>query len=879
MTSTVVDPTREPTQDEPLDLRLACGAGAAWLGVLWGSGRDPSTCVVAALVASVLGVICLRAARARRGLSAVALALFCLALVLCPLAGRVAHARASPLAVLARRHAAVDVDASVTADPRVLAAKGPAGSSRVAVEASADAVDYLGRRIASDGSILVLGDAGAWTDVLPGQRVRLTGSLQPSLDAGSLSVVLFTHEPPQLLGRPPWWQRLAGSVRRSLRRASAGLPAQERGLLPGLIDGDTGNLDPVLAERFRLAGLTHLVAVSGTNCSILIGAVLLVLRRLRVRPWACAVIGGLVLALFVVVARPSPSVLRAALMAAVALLALASGRPRSALPVLSAVTIGLLLWDPTLAASASFAMSVLATGALLVLAPHWAEALRRRHVPVGLAESTAVAAAAHLVTAPVVAALSGQVSLVAVPANVLAEPVVAVTTVVGFAAAVCAPIWLPAGSALVWIAGWPCRWLVAVADFFGGLHGAVLPWPGGATGGVLLLIVTAVIAGVRAGPRRMVAAGLVTALLVLIPVRSVTSGWPASGWVFVACDIGQGDGLVLAAGPHQAVVVDAGPDPVPMDRCLRDLGVTEVPLLVFTHMHADHVGGIVGVGHNRRVGQILAGPLGDPASGLALVRRFAAERRLSVSTPAPGTAIDVGAVHLDVLGPAAPFHGTRSDPNNSSLVLRATVGGIRILLPGDAEIEAQDALLRSGVDLRADVLKVPHHGSAYSDPAFLAAAHASLAVVSVGLDNDYGHPSPVLLAEVARLGLPLLRTDRDGDVAVIADDGSVRTAVHGTAASRVGASGPDRVRASVVDARMVLCPPDPSASTICPARCRPSCFSWVTMNCSSIGPSARSPPRPAPRMRRSSRPSARAARSRAASCTSCSVPRCSATRA
>ncbi len=890
------------TLDEPLDVRLAVGAGTAWLGVLWASSRAPIAVVVAAAAATVLAAVALVCARIRRWLAAPALALFCLALVLWPLAGRIAHAHGSPLAALARQHAAVDVELTVTADPRVLAAKGIAGSARVAVTASADAVTYLGHRLTTDGSVLVLGDAGPWADVLPGQRVRLSGSLQPSLDAGSLSVVLFTRGPPRLLGRPPWWQRLAGAVRASLRHAASGLPRAERGLLPGLVDGDTSALDPVLAERFRLAGLTHLVAVSGTNCSILTGAVLLVLRRLRVRPWVCALTGGLVLALFVVVARPSPSVLRAALMGAVALAALVTGRPRSALPVLSAVTIALLLWDPTLANSASFAMSVLATCALLVVAPGWAEALRRRRVPVGVAEATAVAAAAHLVTAPVVAALSGQVSLVAVPANVLAEPVVAVTTVVGFAAAVCAPVSAPVGTALVWVAGWPCRWLVGVAEFFGGLHGAVLPWPGGASGGLLLLLVTAVVwvACARAGPRRMLAAGLVTALFVLVPVRSVATAWPTSGWVFVACDIGQGDGLVLSAGPHQAVVVDAGPDPVPMDRCLRDLGVTDVPLLVFTHMHADHVGGILGVGHDRRVGQILAGPLGDPEAGLELVRRFAAERHLSVRTPAPGTAIDVGAVHLDVLGPAVAFHGTRSDPNNSSLILRATVRGIRILLPGDAEIEAQDALLRSHVDLRADVLKVPHHGSAYSDPAFLAAAHASVAVVSVGLHNDYGHPSPVLLGEIARLGIPLLRTDRDGDIAISGDRGAVRTSVHGTAASRVGALAAVRrpapqtavaravaaraivtrttgTVASVIGARMVACQHAPSALTTCPFPCRPCCCSSATRTCSSTAPSARSPPPPGPRTRRSWRPSAPAARSRATSCTSCSVPPCSAT--
>ncbi len=889
---------------EPLDLRLALGAACAWVAVLLGIGRCAATVLAVAAIAFGGGLLVVFAgARRLRPAPVLGLMLFCVALVLVPLAGRLAHARASPLVVLAQRHAAVSVTLEVEADPRVLAAKGPAGAPRVAVETNAQSVSYRRSRVPADGDVLVLADAVPWQDVLPGQRVRLDGDLAPDLEGSVLSVTLFARAPPERVGRPPWWQRAAAGVRAGLRRASAGLPDQERGLLPGLIDGDTAGLDPVLAERFRLAGLTHLVAVSGTNCSIVVGAVLLVLRRGRARPWVCGLLGGLVLVMFVLVARPSPSVLRAASMTCVGLAALVLGRPRAALPALAAVTLGLLLWDPTLSASASFAMSVLATGALLVIAPGWARALRRRGVPIGVAESVAVAAAAHLVTAPVVAAISGRVSVVAVAANVLAEPVVAVTTVVGFCAAIVAPFWLDAASGLTWVAGWPCRWLVGVADFFGGLHGATLPWPGGMAGGLALLILLIVVglAALRAGPRRVLTGVVVVSLIMLIPVRSVTSGWPPDGWVFAACDVGQGDALLLNAGPGSAVEIDAGPDPVPIDRCLRDFGVTRVPLLVLTHFHLDHVGGLPGAVRGRYVGTVLAGPLGDPGGGAAIVRHVLGPRGRTVRTPPVGTHLDVGAVHLDVLGPAEAAHGTRSDPNNSSLVLRAEVDGVRILLPGDAEREEQRALLDSGADLRADVLKVPHHGSAYSDPAFLAAVHARMAVISVGLHNDYGHPSPVLLTELARLGVPVRRTDRDGDVAVASVAGRLTSIVHGVAASTVGLPAPPNpvasqarrqpdadkigVEAGVLPgagfgrgARMAPWRHARSDRTICRPRCRGSCWSSGTRNCWSSGPSARSPPPRAATIRRPRSPNWPAARSRAPSCTNCSARRCSATR-
>lgn len=183
------------------------------------------------------------------------------------------------------------------------------------------------------------------------------------------------------------------------------------------------------------------------------------------------------------------------------------------------------------------------------------------------------------------------------------------------------------------------------------------------TGGLALLVLVMVLGlvAIRSGPRRVLVAAAATSLVILIPVRSVTSAWPPPRWIFVARDVGQGDALLLNAGHGAAVEIDAGPDPVAIDRCLRNFGVTRIPLLVFTHLHLDHVGGIVGAARGRHIDRILTGPLAEPASGLVIVHRVAAARGLVIRTPSVGSEAAVGAVHLDVLGPSAAFHGTRSN--------------------------------------------------------------------------------------------------------------------------------------------------------------------------------------------------------------------------
>lgn len=222
---------------------------------------------------------------------------------------------------------------------------------------------------------------------------------------------------------------------------------------------------------------------------------------------------------------------------------------------------------------------------------------------------------------------------------------------------------------------------------------------------------------------------------------------------------------MLSVGAGQAVVIDAGPDRAAVDGCLDRLGVTDVPLLVISHFHVDHMGGIEGVFDGRRVGGLLTTAWPEPEMGRDTVVRAATAHGTGIRIATAGLRMSYGQVSLTVAGPVTPMHATRSDPNNNSVVLQATVAGVTILLTGDAEVEEQQGLL--GLIGRVDVLKTAHHGSAFQAPELLDELAPRIALVSVGTGNSYGHPNPALLGRLARGGARVLRTDLEGDVAVV----------------------------------------------------------------------------------------------------------------
>ncbi len=679
-----------------------------------------------------------------------------------------------PVHDLASERAVVTAEVTVTSDPRV--SRGRFGD---VVVVRGDVRTVAGRGAAYDvrSPVVLLADE-EWRDVALGERVRVSGRLGPA-DDGVAALMSVRGRPEVVEGPDPWW-RAAAAVRHSIRESVAPRAEHPRELVPALVVGDDSGLDPALADDFRTTGLTHLLAVSGTNLTLLVGFMLVVARWLGVRGHWTYAVAAVGIVGFVLIARTEPSVVRAAAMGTVALVGMGTnGRERGS-RCLGVAVLGLLLVVPDLAVSAGFALSVLATGGILFLAPAWRDALMA-WLPRWAAEAVSVPLAAQVACTPVVTALSGEISLVAVVANLLAAPAIAPATVLGLAGGLVGLVWTPLGQVVAAPAAWSVGWIVVVAQRGAALPTASITW---GTGPLALVAVTvACVALVAVAPRvlrhRSAGIGCSVLLVVTVLTRPPSPGWPPEGWVLAMCDVGQGDGLVVRAGPGAGIVVDAGPDPVLIDECLRRLEITTVPLVVLTHFHDDHVGGLAGVLEDREVGEVVVTGLPDPASGVDLVQRETAVAGLRPVVATYGLTRRVGEATVQTVWPASVAgtvpgeEGEGSAANDASVVLLVEVDGVRVLLTGDVEPPAQAALERVLAGVEVDVLKVPHHGSRHQDLDLLLGLRARLALVSVGADNDYGHPSADLLAALTATGAQVRRTDLDGDVLVTLDDGAL----------------------------------------------------------------------------------------------------------
>ncbi|MBE7323675.1 ComEC/Rec2 family competence protein [Nocardioides sp. Y6] len=804
-----------------VDLRLPVLAGVAWLAALAGTLRPEAALPGAALGAVATLVVATTlvrlVVRPRPGgipggpsrphpawVTAGAIVLVLTAVLAS--AGLRSHQRASGVVVdAAQRASPVTVVATVAGDPRPVRRAGLGEATgattvvvRVRVEeitvrvgtgtAAGERVRETGWRTAADA--VVLGD-GDWSGVRLGSRITFR-ALPTSAD-GDVAALLRPRGSPRVLAPPDVWWRAAEVVRAGVRTAVEPRPADQRALVPSLVVGDDSELDPRLADDFRTTGLTHLLAVSGTNLTLVLAFVLLLGRWAGVRGRFRLLLGALAIVGFVLVARGEPSVVRAATMGAVALWALAhDGRDRG-IRTLAVAVLLLLGWQPAMSVSAGFALSVLATAGILLVAPLWRDALAR-WMPRWAAEAIAVPAAAQLACTPVVAGLSGEVSLVAVLANLLVAPAVAPATVLGLVGGLVAIVMPPVGQLVAWPGAWAVGWIVLVARWGAGLPVPAVAWGTSAWWLAALtfacLVAVRVAPAVLARPGRCVPLAVLALVVVLVPVP--TPGWPPRGWVLVACDVGQGDALVLNAGGGGAVVVDAGPDPRSVDRCLRRLRVREVPLLVLTHFHADHVDGLPGVLRGRQVGAVEVSPVAEPAPAAAEVGRLLQAHGVSPHVSEHLVPRQVGEVTLTRLWPevragsTAPVGGG-DGANDSSVVLLATVGSTSVLLTGDVEPPAQRAMARLLGPVRVDVLKVPHHGSRHQSDDWLTSTGARVAVVSAGRDNTHGHPAPELVALLEGAGMVLLRTDTDSDVAVVERDGQLGTAMSSVGYGRLGA--------------------------------------------------------------------------------------------
>ncbi|WP_203135217.1 ComEC/Rec2 family competence protein [Microbacterium sp. JZ31] len=607
--------------------------------------------------------------------------------------------------------------------------------------------------------------AGARLDL--GASVRVKGSAQVGEAGDRAALVMFAREA-EVTSRP-WGPLDAAATLRDgfVERASA-LPAPGSLLLPGLAVGDTRAVTDELDEQMKATSLSHLTAVSGANCALVVGiafgaaALCGTPRGVRIGLAAAALIG------FVVLVTPEPSVVRAATMACIALFALALGRVGAGISLLSLAAAGLLLSDPWLATSYGFVLSVVATGSLLLLAGPIARGLSR-WLPLPLAAALSVPLAAQLACGPVLVLLAPEVPLYGVVANLLAGPAAPVVTIVGLAACLAAPIPVLADglAAIAWL---PSAWIAATAQTLAALPGGQLAWVPGPAGALLLVVLGGAV-GVtlaRAGRDGLADRRLRAAAATMLAVAAgVSTGFSAlSGvagpltvprdWAIAACDVGQGDGLVLRSGGAVAVV-DVGPDPVPLEACLSRLGIDRIDLLVLSHFDLDHVGGIAAV--RDRVDTVLHGPVGG-AEDAGVLEVTGARHRVQASAGLTGS---LGHARWVVHWPRATSRAF--EPGNDSSVIVEIAGPDlpRTILLGDLSASAQAAMLGTGrIAGPFPVVKVAHHGSADQLPRLYAELAPSVALVTVGPDNDYDHPRDEILTTLRAIGATIARTDTEG---------------------------------------------------------------------------------------------------------------------
>ena len=379
-----------------------------------------------------------------------------------------------------------------------------------------------------------------------------------------------------------------------------------------------------------------------------------------------------------------------------------------------------------------------------------------------VAEAVAIPISATLFCTPVIVALSGQLSLITILANVLASPVIAPITVIGFISAILASITPFIATILISITLPLAKWIVWLCNT--GSNFPVLQFSSFIFFIFILTLFGAVVI------RKNWIALLIVASLILAQLTYSRVTWPGSNWRVTNCDVGQGDALVINLGANRAVVIDVGPDPTLIDRCLSRLNITQISLLVLTHFHADHVGGLSGALNKRVVKQVWISNNHQPEG--AYLRTMAMLKGVFLQEVKNGDLFQVADAKISVLWPEAitqsftTLPGDGSAINNSSIALQIQLPDLSIFAAGDLEPPVQEIITSNPLLQKVDIYKLCHHGSMYQYFPMLDRISPSVALISVGKDNSYGHPAPETIGEFMRRRIKVVRTDESGGIAV-----------------------------------------------------------------------------------------------------------------
>jgi competence protein ComEC len=554
-----------------------------------------------------------------------------------------------------------------------------------------------------------------------------------------------------------------------------GVNPDAKALVGGLAIGERDLLSPEMAENMKTLSLTHLVAVSGANLAIVMGVVYLLTAACALSRNTRFVTALLVMVVYVLVVGPESSVLRSATMATFVVIGLWLGRGTKPIISLAWAVIFLLAIDPGLATDFGFSLSALATVGLLTMALpiyNWLSRYMPRLIAIGIAASFS----AQLATTPVLLMLQPSIPIYSVLANLIVEPVVAPVTVLGILALILAYPLPVLSSAVSYVASLGTWWITLVATEVSGWPAARVHFVAGPVGVALASLIVLLSLGLYQKRLSKYRTGIAASL---VGIMLFSASWSSADqirfqvfdgeWDVVNCDVGQGDALVVRS---QGVValIDVGREPEPIDKCLDNLQVTKIDLLVITHFDADHAGGIYGALNNRYVETAIISGFADDRPLVSLVETALAQSKVEVLTGFAGMGGKLGQLKWRVLAPTAKATETK-DSNDASVIVSFTGAGYGLLALGDLGGVGQTRLMRnaggvlnelSGMPL---LLKVAHHGSADQSTELFRLLSADIAIFSVG-QNPYGHPTKKALDQAALSGSRIVRTDQLGSIAL-----------------------------------------------------------------------------------------------------------------
>jgi len=596
------------------------------------------------------------------------------------------------------------------------------------------------------------------TRVELGETIEISGRISNSHDR-RVGANISAQRVIQIRG-PTRFTHFTSSLREKFRAVARTFHSDAAALIPGMVLGDISLQSAEFQKIMRRVGLTHITAVSGANFVLVATFMEWLLQWIFRREKTRLIITGGTLILFIFLVRPSPSVLRAAVMVAVVLIARSQRSYSIGIAALGCAVTTLLLLDPFQALEPGFALSVLATAGILFIAPmidKYCEEKSGGHIPASLITALSVPLSATILCTPVIVAISGQLSLVTIPVNIAVAPLIAPITISGFISALLVPFF-PEIARLLMIAVQPLAalivWIARSAATLPSLHISLA-----LLGIIFILFLALVVKFVRS--KLFTLSVLVFVTLVAVVELPALIAFPTHNWNIFQCDVGQGDGLIYKTTLHHAIVIDAGPDPELIDRCLKRLRINVIDLLILTHSHADHVNGLPGILRGRRVQSVWANF--DP--GISHQQVFQGNTYVSPH------------VKISVLWPqqnnfsGPQLSGDGSTENNKSITVLMRSRSVNpsqevtLLATGDIEPPAQ-AEIAKYFSSKITIIKVPHHGSRFQDFSWLAKVKPDIALISVGAGNSYGQPSLTTITALTQLHTKVFRTDSDGAIEV-----------------------------------------------------------------------------------------------------------------